>query len=184
MEKAEANFFIGTWRPKDLKGQSLGKIFNVFAAPQDLTDESGQKQTYTYKEVVIRLAQLKDWNGYDGTHYAGDKELYKALKEGSYNGGWIIPPRELLAGTDADGNKIHPDNLYTHKDTKTLKDSFCKNTADGYGFPDWYWSSTEHRSDPTHVWNVHFTDGTENNDSKEWYRLSCRPVRLVEVRQS
>ena len=46
-------------------------------------------------------------------------------------------------------------------------------------FPDWYWSSTEHRDDPSVVWNVRLSDGNEDWIHKDYYRLSCRPIRNV-----
>ncbi len=43
-EKLYSGIPIGTWAPRDRDGKSLGKIFNVFAAPQDLTDEAGAEK--------------------------------------------------------------------------------------------------------------------------------------------
>src|SRR5947208_2846954 len=63
--------------------QSLGRIFNVFAAPEDLP------AMMKYVDAVKYIAELKGWNGFDGTNYATDKEFRQALKDGSYTGGWI-----------------------------------------------------------------------------------------------
>ena len=175
--------FIGVWTPKDRAGNSLGKTFNVFAAPQDLTNTSGQKVVLRYVDAVKRIAGLRGWNGFDGTHYATDKELYKALKDGSYNGGWIIPTRELLVGTnlltgtDPGGNQTQPDNLYTHKEKGVLKSTFTIATSKS-ACPDWYWSSTEHRNEPTFVCVVRFLDGDAVWYLKNDVGSSCRPVRL------
>ena len=73
--------FLGRYAPKDREGNSLGKIFNVFAAPEDLTDAAGNKGIFKYVDAVKRIASLKNWHGHDGTNYATDKELYKALRE-------------------------------------------------------------------------------------------------------
>jgi hypothetical protein len=168
--------FLGKWQPKDRDGKSLGKIFNVFAAPQDLPD------TMKYVDAVKHIAKLKGWNGFDGTNYATDKEIYKALKDGSYNGGWIIPTRDILVGTDIDGNKTQANNLFAHQNKGAFKGTFETAAAgDGSGFPDWYWSSTEYLGNPSHVWSVRFSDGNGDWDRKDDDRLSCRPVRLVEV---
>src|ERR1035437_5103371 len=153
---------VGQYAPKDREGNSLGKIFNVFAAPQDLTGASGKKETYKYVDAVKRIAALKNWNGFDGTNYATDKEIYKALKDGSYNGGWILPTRDLLVGTDVDGKQNQPDNIYAHKDKGSLQGTFnTTNKASGSDYPDWYWSSSEDRNYPSYVLNVRFSDGNE-----------------------
>jgi hypothetical protein len=173
--------YLAQYTPKDRAGKSLGKVFNVFAAPQDLPD------TMKYVDAVKHIAKLKDWNGFDGTNYATDKEIYAALKDGSYNGGWIIPPRELLVGTEPDGESgvrkgkvIQPDNLFDHQNKGAFKGTFKTAAArDGSDFPDWYWSSTERRDDPSDVWDVRFSDGNEDWNHKGHSRLSCRPVRLV-----
>jgi len=166
--------YIGQYSPKDRDGRSLGKIFNVFAAPQDLPD------TMKYVDAVKHIAALNNWYGFDGTNYATDKELYQALDNGSYNGGWIIPTRDLLYGKDVNGNAIQPDNLYAYKDKGDLAGTFCVAASSGSDYPDWYWwSSTEHRDDPSNVHIVRFSDGYEGWNPKDGYRLSCRPVRLV-----
>ncbi len=78
---------------------------------------------------------------------------------------WRIPTLEEL--------KI----MYKNKDTIG---GFIT-TASGSGYPDWYWSSTEPRDFPSHVWFVRFSDGYEDWHLKDNFRLSCRPVRSVPV---
>ena len=57
---------------------------------------------------------------------------------------------------------------------------FCTTASGSVGeYPDWYWSSTEHRENPSTVWTVDFSDGDEGWDHKDTNRLSCRPVRFV-----
>jgi hypothetical protein len=171
--------FFGTWEPKDTEGNSLGKIFNLFAAPEDLTDNSGNKNLYRYVDVLRRIAGLKNWHGHDGTHYATDKEIYKALKDGSYNGGWFIPTRDLLVGTDVDGHYFaQKDNLSAHKDKGALSGTFTMATASGSARPEWYWSSTECRNDPSSMQIVRCSDGGEVWSYKNVNLLSCRLVRL------
>jgi hypothetical protein len=163
--------FLGTWQP-----EGLSQKFNVFAAPEDLPD------TMKYVEAVKHLAGRKGWHGHDGTNYATDKEFRQALGNGSYakeGSGWIIPPRELLTGKDADGNMVQPDNLLAAFNKGVLKG--IKTAASGSDYPDWYWSSTEYRVLPSDVLIVRFSDGNENWDLKDYVRLSCRPVRLVQV---
>ena len=174
--------YLGQYKPKDRKGNSLSKVFNVFAAPQDLPE------TMKYVDAVKHIAKLKNWNGFDGTNYPTDKEIYAALKDGSYKGGWIIPTRELLAGTEPDGESgirkgkvIQPDNLFEHQNKGVFKGTFKTAAANGFDFPNWYWSSTEDHEFQSYVWAVRFSDGYVMLDSKDYGRSSCRPVRLVEA---
>jgi len=134
-----------------------------------------------YVDTVKHIAKLKGWNGFDGTNYPTDKEIYAALKDGSYNGGWIIPPRELLFGKDVNGNVTQPDNLYAHKDKGALAGTFCTVASIGSVFPHFYWPSTEDRDDSFFVHVVRFSDGDENWVHKDHYRLCCRPVRLERI---
>ncbi len=165
--------FLGQYKPGDRAGNNLGKIFNVFAAPQDLPD------TMRYVDAVKCIANLKGWNGFDGTNYATDKELYAAIKSGNYNGGWIIPTRELLSDMDVDGTATQPGNLYAHKNTGALKGTFTEAATSSSRYPDWYWSSMENRDDSSNVLVIRFSDGVEDWDVKDFYRFSCRPVRLA-----
>ena len=174
--------FLGLYEPTDGDGNSLGKIFNVYAAPQDLPD------TMKYTDAVKYIASLKEWYGFEGTNYATDKEIYAALKDGSYTGGWIIPPYELLMGAKPDGGQgiredrvTQPDNLFDHRNKGAFKGAFKTAAVNGAGFPVWYWSSTEHRDNPSCGHAVRLADGGEDWLSKDGYRFSCRPVRLVEA---
>ena len=173
--------FLGQYQPKDRTGNSLGKIFNVFAAPQDLPD------TMKYADLVKHIARLEAWHGFDGANYATDKEIYAALKDGSYNGGWIIPPRELLTGTEADsarglrvGKVVQPDNLLRHKNKGAFKNTFKISTG-SFGSPVWYWSSTEVANSPSKVWCAGFSNGQQDWTAKDNLLMHCRPVRLVEA---
>jgi hypothetical protein len=156
--------FAGVWEPKDRDGKSLGKRFNVFATPQDLTDSSGKKILMQFKEAVERMTALSNWHDHDGVNFANDTAVYTALKNGSYNGEWFIPTRDLLS-----------DNLYSNKDQGDLKGSFATN---GSGLAVWYWSCTEPRDHPSIAWNVRFSDGDGVWGYKDGTRLSCRPCRV------
>ena len=175
--------FIGTWQPEGLSQQ-----FNIFAAPEDLTDTADKKEVYKYVDAVTRIAELKNWHGYNGTNYANKNEIHQALKDGSYikNGsGWFIPPSELLRGTDANrldgirpGKMVQRDNLYTHKDKGALCGTFSTVGSDSYA-GDWYWSSTEDHFNPSLlICTIGFSNGNEAWAGRDGDKRSCRPVRL------
>ena len=81
---------------------------------------------------------------------------------------WQIPDLETLK------------TLQRNQNQGSLKGTFnTTNKGSGSGYPVWYWSSTEHRNDPSYVHGVRFSDGHEHWHLKDLIRLSCRPVRLV-----
>ncbi len=55
----DSGVYIGVWEPKDRTGKSLGKTFNIFAAPEDLTDDAGKKVLLTFNEAVQARGVLK-----------------------------------------------------------------------------------------------------------------------------
>jgi len=153
--------FAGLWTPKDRDGNSLGKTFSVFAAPEDLTDEYGSRVLSQFKEAAQRITALRNWHGHDGGDFADDAALYKALADGSAVGKWFIPTRDLLT-----------DNLYANEDRIG---GFQTNDS---GRDVWYWCCTEHPTDALHVRNIRFSDGVGAWNLKDNYRLSCRPCRV------
>jgi hypothetical protein len=173
---------MGVWKPKDRGGKSLGKAFNVFAAPEDLTDESGKKLVATFKDTAQRMTALRNWHGHDGGDFADDTALYWGLSDGSAIGKWFIPTRDLLIGTDVDGNKVQAENLYAGKDKGAFNGTFTT-SGDGGGrdCPVWYWSCTEPRASRSYVWGARFSDGDDAWYHLDLSRLSCRPCRVEAV---
>jgi len=176
--------FVGTWTPKDRDGNSLNKTFNLFAAPEDLTDSptnaGGKKALRTLKKTVAHVADLKGWHGHDGFNHnvrgkSEDEALYDALRDGSYNGEWFIPTKDIVHGKDIDGNQVQADNLYAHKDKGALQGTFT--TASGSDSALWYLSCTQHRELASGVYVVAFTVGFGGWDHKAHSSLSGRVVR-------
>ena len=185
--------FIGTWQPK-----GLSQKFNIFAAPEDLTDKFNKKSLFKYVDAVKRVASLTNWHGYRGMNYEIDKDLYKDLKDGSYikeGSGWFIPPMELLMGIEADHSNresrriiVQPDNLYDHRKKVALKDNFgTSGEREGftsYGYtnePMQYWSSTEDKTvapSLSFIWTADFRRGADISKGTDNHKFACRPVRL------
>jgi len=171
--------FLCVWEPKDRDGNSLSQKFNVFAAPEDL-QEHGERSLHGYDITVRILAKTKNFYGFDGAAYENDIEIYAALRDGSYKGEWIIPPRELLTGTAADGSPgiresviTHMDNLYSSQQKGSFKDTFTERGAR-------YCSSTEHRT-RSGIWTIWFSNAYEAPMGKNEATYCCRPVRLEPV---
>ncbi len=178
--------YLGEYAAKDRKGKTVGKVFDVFAAPEDLTTVTGKRETFDYIHAVDAVAALKEWHGYDGTPYKNDEEIYTALKDGSYNGGWIIPPREILIGSDLNGvHNIEQRNLFRVKNSGAFAGTFSNvDKRKGVEAEGWYWSSTQHPKDPQLSWYSRFSDTAGAWNSQSNYKMSCRLVRLVECRRS
>lgn len=169
--KTAEGIYIGQYAPRDREGNDLYKIFNVFAAPQDL---GGRKN---YFDTIEHIARLKNWHGFDGASYATDKELYKAIKDGSYAGGWIIPTSDIMIGKDVDFQETTPDNLYAYRRSFGA----AADPERAFKAREWYWSCTEFRASPFHMKSIVLSGGDESWSNKHTSRLNCRPVRLVPV---
>ncbi len=177
--------FLGEYEPYDRYLNSLGKKFWVFAAPEDLPDsEQDRLVGCNYIDTLKQVASLKDWYGFHGTAYVNDGAVYEALADGSYDGGWIIPTRELLSGKDVNNQHIRLENLYTCQNEGAFVGTYKKMSIDGNEFPRWYWSCTESRLYKAEVWSTRFYDGYEGwAQNKKTERAHCRLVRLVEIKQ-
>jgi hypothetical protein len=173
-QMSDGTVYVGKYAPKDRSGKSLSLKFNVFAALEDLP---GGPIEYT--STLKRIAGLRNWHGYNGTNYETDQEIYAALKDGTYKGGWIIPTSDILYGKDANGDVTMPDNLFAHKKDGALRDTFFM--APGEDNPDWYWTSTADRKYPDSLIFAQFSDEDilTDSDTPDCGTASCRPVRLV-----
>jgi hypothetical protein len=170
--------FLGIWSPHDRDGVSLGKTFNLYAAPHDLgLDENGRgaKRLLTYAEALKHVSEIRSLMGHDGADYKNDTELYAALKNGSYKGEWFIPARDSIVGTDIDDIQIQTDTLFAHKDKGAFENTFA--LVSGSDSAGWYWSCSERREDPSTVYDVRLSDGNVDWDHKDRISLSCRPLR-------
>ncbi len=172
----DGTIYLGKYTPINREGVNLGKTFNVFAAPQDLPERM------TYVDTVAYIAALKNWNGYDGTDYATDKEIYAAINADSYAGGWIIPTRDILRGKNVNAVNTTPDNLYAHQSKGAFQGTF-KTAVSSHGSSrlGFYWSSTELRNSPFYVCGVGLSDGYQDGALKHRDLFNCRPVRLVQI---
>jgi hypothetical protein len=166
---AGKGIFVGPWEPKDRRGRSLGKILDVFAAPEDLTDSSGRKVLLTFRQAAAQVSSLRNWHGHDGANFNSDAELYKALESNTYKGEWFVPTRDLLS-----------EGLCRNKNEGDLKGTFATKPS-GSDHALWYWSSTEPRGSADSVYAVDFTAGADGWDHKDNHRLSCRPCRVEVV---
>ena len=171
---------MGVWKPKDHDGNSLNKIFAVYAAPEDLKTPDGFNMLLQFKNMVREVAHLHSWHGANGGNYANDAMHYRALADRTGIGKWFIPPRELLHGFDIDGKHVREENLLDLRNAVAFRGTFVtdgKNHSDR-SYPAWYWSSSEHRDYQSNVWTARFTDGYSHWSNKDYNHLSVRPCRV------
>ena len=170
---ANKGIFAGMWEPKDREGRSIGKRFKVFAREKDLTDASGSRKVFTFKEAVQEVCKLPD-----GGNFWNDTELYNALKQGMGLGQWFIPPRELLHGLDVDGSKVRDQHLYGLRDEGDFRGTYTTDRGNSKDFPHYYWSCTEVRDFSPDVWASSFSGGGVDCFYIAHDRLRCRPCRV------
>lgn len=149
--------FFGVWTPVDNKGNSLGKTFNLFAQPKDISVEK-------FYELMARVAGMS--NGFN--HYVTGKKpdnlLYDALRSGAYKGEYFIPPKDVL------------DLLYQSRNTGKFAGTFAARKKD-YTLSHWYWSCTENTGSSYAVWVQKFPEGEMDLHDKTVSFLSGRIVR-------
>lgn len=102
-EKGE--IFIGTWTPKDRQGNSLGQVFDLFAAKRDV------QTLNTFNALAEYVANMENGFNHLQGNTAPDKVLYDALQNGSYQGEYFIPTYDIAI-----------DHLYENQD-KFVNDS-------------------------------------------------------------
>jgi hypothetical protein len=138
------------------------------------------------------MTTLKNWHGHDGGDFTNDATIIQGLADGSAVGKWFIPTKELLVGTDRNGDKVQNDNLLAHKDKLgqittfrdvppfrgTYHDWDAESDPNYYWYPNYYWSSTEHRSLVVNSWCARLKDGFAKWDNRRDDCHSCRPVRV------
>ena len=172
---AGKGIYLGTWEPKDNSGRTLGKIFDIYAAPEDIRNRSGNLLTM-FNNAVKHVAGLKNYHGHDGGNFANEKAVLEAVRNNPEAlAKWFIPTKELLHGKTSGGDKIQPANLYDSRNTGSFKNTFI--TKSGSGGAHWYWSLAELPDNPSYVCGVDFTDGDGGWGRKDYDGLSSRVVR-------
>ncbi|MBU6474958.1 MAG: hypothetical protein KGL10_01245 [Alphaproteobacteria bacterium] len=173
--------FIGVWEAVDKKGKSLGKIFNVYAAREDLMDDDGDKLMLTFNQAVAHVATIKDLHGHAGGNFTNEESVVKALQKGTYDGEWIIPPLSIMATSDVKGELNKPGVLALARNSGDLAGTFEK--TGGLATSQMYWTCTETPTDPDYVQYADLADDRGarkliNYMGRDYNKLATRLVRL------
>ncbi|MDD3371992.1 MAG: hypothetical protein PHE27_09235 [Alphaproteobacteria bacterium] len=171
--------YFGRWSPVDRKGKSIGKTYDVFAAPEDLPDHYGKRALLMFNDAAREVAKLKNWHGFDGCDYENDEELYNNLRYGSYKGQWFIPTIDLLYGLQNISGQSQINNLFALRDTDDFKGTFETNEQSTDS--KWYWSCTWFRQLNTDHYSTVYTGNFSKNDigsfTKDYHKISTRLCR-------
>lgn len=147
------DIFFGTWSPKDLLGNSLGKTFNLFAQPEDISVE-------VFVDLCDRVRRMPKSLK---KSFCESNEFYDALRSAASRVGYFIPPLEVLS------------ILYQSRNEGCLKGTFAPKAS---GLDHCYWSSTRNVGDPWQVLCQNFSSGKiDQYNEDHGDRLSCRLVR-------
>lgn len=129
MVKGEG-IYLGIWEPSDLEGVSLGKVFDIYAAPEKPQDSYSRPLETTFNRAVQHVAKLKNWFNHDGAHFESDAQIYTAIREGREKEleNWFIPTIDILGGfshlEDPKNVKFNPDNLYDYNEEGDFYDLY------------------------------------------------------------
>lgn len=114
--------YLGAWKPTDKNGESLGKVFDLYAAPENLS-ENGDNLLLTFNNAARHVAGLKNFHGHDGGDLASEKDILEAARNNpAALENWFIPTRGML-----DGKKMMPDG----KDAKIQAANLCDVRSEG-----------------------------------------------------
>ncbi|HBR69391.1 MAG TPA: hypothetical protein DEA55_08465 [Rhodospirillaceae bacterium] len=150
---------LGTWEPKGKDGRTLGKIFDLYAAPEDIRNNSGPV-LMNLNNAVKHVADLKNYHGHDGGNFANDNAILEAaINDPKALAKWFIPTKEILHGKTSGGDKIQTKNLYDYRNIGDFKNTFiAKNGSRPAG---WYCSLTEIPDYPSLYYSVPFVYGSD-----------------------
>jgi len=134
------------------------RIFNLYAAPTDLETQNIRN----YNDAVRILNKQKSLHGYNGECFENQFKWGGTLAHGEYQGGWFIPPLDIL-------NRLHD-----HKDKHDLKGTFAKKgktTSSEFC----YFSCTPHSHVSTKVLSINFTNQRIYSNDKQDRDQTGRP---------
>lgn len=168
--------------PKDGNGKSLGiKGMHIWWAPEDITNRAGRGQALvSHGKAVQEITGLTGWHGHDGEANEAvvgrDKAFFDSVRDRTYQGGWIAPPKPFLDGKDVDGMPVHAEHLCKNKDVGAFAGTFTTNDSDTN--PWWYLSSSEPSGSVASVFAIRLSDGSRAWANTDYEKVHVRPCRV------
>lgn len=182
--------YVGVWAPVDFRGKSLGKVFDLYAAPEDLKSDDGSNLLLPFNKAVKHVASLRNWNGHDGGKFKNEQAVIKAAQDDPEAlKHWFIPSLEIINGIDLKPGKMRDYNtLLAIRDKMPCESSrFVSNGNSSYSNKllhndAWYWSCTENLGDRSLTYIVNIMNLHTESYLRKYAGYSVRPVR-AELRQ-
>lgn len=152
----EKGIHLGQWRP-----ETLTRTFNIFVSPEALCE-------ITFTQAKKEILKMNPHTDLEDADFANEERILLRLKEGRYNGEWVIPPRELIDGRNRSGDFKQEDNLLRFFELGIL------NLENGY-----FWSSTWKGGK---IYNLRLGDIKRVDlDPPDAHNLNTIPVRFEEA---
>ena len=172
----DKGIYQGTWEPTDEKGKSLGSVFNLYAAPEDLKNIHGKNLLLTFNKAIRHIAKLKNWHGHSGSNLKSVEDIRRAVQSNPEKlSSWFIPNKEILHGYDSSNKKLQINNLYNNKEEMPKNSEFV--TIEKINHAHLYWSCTKHEKHFLDMYAINFTDGSPVWGQRHISKFSTRPVR-------
>jgi hypothetical protein len=168
--------YLGLWSLEDRENVRPLTRYHVYVAPEDLTDESGNILTLSYKAALKEVSKLKNWKGHDGCAFLNDRELFTALYEGSYDDRWFIPPLQITSGINRKHVLCGAPNLIDRFTCGEFAQTFAPVTdrhREG-----WHWTCSQWSNSWRKTWAVNFAGQKPAGTAPSGKLLPCRLFRL------
>jgi hypothetical protein len=174
----DKGIYMGVWEPKDRKGNSMSRAFDVYAAPSIIRiGESNTPLAMTFNDASTYVRHLKDWHGHNGSELRNDSEIIHSIRNGYFSRlrSWFIPTRELLWGKNHRNEHCFATPLVEIYNFGAFKGLFDISEP--------YWSCTVTDEKKDHVHGVRLTPTKSGLDGVDDNKFFTLPVR-AELRRS
>jgi len=167
--------YIGKWEPI-YEGMEFtsSKFFHLFAASEDVQNNFKESLQITFDDAVNHVKTLKSYQGHNGSKLSNEDELMNSIKDGSYNGEWFIPNREILE-----------EHLYKNKRVGDLKHTFNDvvrpNTRVATLYN--YWSCQHINQNNDNLSHVFYRNFLSSGFGTSLYNIGRMSLRLVRARE-
>jgi hypothetical protein len=168
--------YLGKWEPA-INNKTLGLIFNIYAAPENLRNDRQNSLTFTFSEAVHTLRKLENYHGHDGFDHTGGigdsfsfendttSILLNSLQNGSYQGEWFIPTLNILEQLLYKAREDIPEQY---------KFNIYKEATPSKTYPNYYWSCSSVESN---ICSLNFRTGKQYKEAPSRDSNSVRLIR-------
>ena len=169
--------YQGIWLPTDSNDRRLGRVFDLYVAPEDIKDGNDDNLVMTFNDTVRHVAGIRDFHGHNGSNFENDNAVMQAVQNNPEQlRNWFIPTKEIWHGENTDGEKVQPNNLFDQRESMPRGSEFITTSSHSIG-RNCYWSCTEYRGNESGVYLIDASDGEAIQVSKENFQLSTRLIR-------